>query len=594
MTMSRTNPSTEKPNSDKFARWRPKYHLLAPNGWMNDPCGLNYDAQRRKYHAFFQWNPFGNDWGNMSWGHAVSDDMVSWSVFDHPALEPDKPYDGEGVFTGALFPAGLDGNANGTLTLIYTSVSKSPIHYTLPYSHGCETLSLATSCDGGLSWNKVEGNPILPGPPSDTQAISWRDPYVACWPGMSRVLGLPSHQVFGLLSGGIRHKTPTTWLYAVGSTDLTDWRCIGPLVDIGKNFCPSGADFDMGVNFECGNFMSLEDADGGSTDFLIMSCEGVQTRGETADDTTSTCIKTQGWMSGPLVADYNGSAQMQWECGGRLDFGSLYAANSFWDPVIRQQITMGWIPEDGLPDATRHQQGWSGCLSLPRVLRSLALVNVTGSRHGHLLGMGAFAVMPDRDGTFILRTLGVSPHPNLESLRKCAREIRISTADLAAPKGPRHWIGPVMSLKSQQWELKCKMALKGDCQRVGLNIFHSSNGMTNMSRVYFEAVDGRVIIQKAAVHTVAGANVASDSAPHPLFRMIDTRTGAEMEEELLIHMFYDQGVLEVFFNERTTVTSRLYPLSVQDTSLQLFAEGTNEAEATPLDVQGAVWDGLAA
>lgn len=47
----------------------------------------------------------------------------------------------------------------------------------------------------------------------------------------------------------------------------------------------------------------------------------------------------------------------------------------------------------------------------------------------------------------------------------------------------------------------------------------------------------------------------------------DFKTGAEAEEKLRIHMFYNQGVLEVFFNKRIVVTSRLYPLSVQDSGL---------------------------
>lgn len=475
MTVPCAQPSADKAKPNTFARWRPKYHLLAVNGWMNDPCGLNYDPHRRQYHAFFQWNPLGNDWGNMSWGHAVSDDMVHWKVFNHPVLEPDRAYDGDGVFTGGLFPSDLDGEANGNLTIIYTSVSKTPIHYTLPYSYGCETLSLATSNDGGFSWNKFEGNPILPGPPSDGSAISWRDPYVARWPGMSRALGLPPHQVYGLISGGIRHKTPTTWLYAVNSGDLTDWRCIGPLINIGRSFRPSGADFDMGINFECSNFMSLEDPDGCSRDFLIMSCEGVRAGGTATDDASSACIKTQGWMSGPLRIDNTGSAEMQWECGGRLDFGTFYAGNSFWDPTIRQQVMMGWIPEESLPDAARHQQKWSGCLSLPRVLKCSRLANVTGSRHGDLSNMGAFAVTPNHGGTFTLHTLGVSPHPNLERLRMRACQTRFGTADLTAPNDLREWVSPITSLRSQQWELRCSLALKGNCRIAGLNIFYSSS-----------------------------------------------------------------------------------------------------------------------
>src|SRR3954453_2487916 len=56
---------------------KPSFHVTAPSGWLNDPCGPGYDPATRLYHIFFQWNAHGNNWGNMSWGHATSSDFVS-------------------------------------------------------------------------------------------------------------------------------------------------------------------------------------------------------------------------------------------------------------------------------------------------------------------------------------------------------------------------------------------------------------------------------------------------------------------------------------------------------------------------------------
>ena len=68
---------------------RLRYHFEPQKGWMNDPNGLCFF--KGQYHAFFQHYPYAPKWGQMHWGHAVSEDLVHWTEFPI-ALFPDQPY----------------------------------------------------------------------------------------------------------------------------------------------------------------------------------------------------------------------------------------------------------------------------------------------------------------------------------------------------------------------------------------------------------------------------------------------------------------------------------------------------------------------
>ena len=140
--------------SEKF---RPQFHFTPAQGWTNDPNGLI--LYKGEYHLFFQHNPFGTEWGNMTWGHAISRDLVHWKQLPN-ALEPDPRgtiFSGSGV-VDENNTAGLEAGEEKTLIVFYTAAGG-----TSPESKGQPfTQSMAYSSDRGRHWTKFAGNPVVP------------------------------------------------------------------------------------------------------------------------------------------------------------------------------------------------------------------------------------------------------------------------------------------------------------------------------------------------------------------------------------------------------------------------------------------------
>ena len=138
--------------------YRPQFHFTAERNWLNDPNGLVYFGG--EYHLFFQHNPEGTEWGNMTWGHALSTDLLHWKQQPH-ALFPDTlgtMFSGSGVVdwnntTGFRSPDAK----TPPLVMIYTAAGDtSPASKGQPF-----TQCLAYSNDKGRTWTKYTGNPIL-------------------------------------------------------------------------------------------------------------------------------------------------------------------------------------------------------------------------------------------------------------------------------------------------------------------------------------------------------------------------------------------------------------------------------------------------
>ncbi|MCK4745860.1 MAG: glycoside hydrolase family 32 protein, partial [Bacteroidales bacterium] len=135
---------------------RPQFHFTSRRGWHNDPNGLVF--YKGTYHLFYQHNPLGWPWGNMTWGHAVSKDLVHWKELV-PAIYPDEQgteFSGSGVIDWNN-TSGFKEGEEEPMVLIYTAAGgTSKWSEEEPF-----TQCIAYSTDGGQTFTKYEGNPVL-------------------------------------------------------------------------------------------------------------------------------------------------------------------------------------------------------------------------------------------------------------------------------------------------------------------------------------------------------------------------------------------------------------------------------------------------
>ncbi|KAH1361124.1 hypothetical protein KXX33_004735 [Aspergillus fumigatus] len=184
--------------------FRPVYHFVPEQNWMNEPNGLIKIGST--WHLFFQHNPTGNFWGNLSWGHATSTDLVSWTH------QPIAISSGDGIqaFTGTAYfdsenLSGLGSPSNAPYLAFYTGYFPST---------GVQDQRLAYSLDHGTTWIKYAGNPIISKtqeePHDITKGLETRDPKV--------FYHTPSGRWVMILAHGGQNKV-TFWT----SSDAESW-----------------------------------------------------------------------------------------------------------------------------------------------------------------------------------------------------------------------------------------------------------------------------------------------------------------------------------------------------------------------------------
>lgn len=306
---------------------RPRLSFSVARGWLNDPNGLVFFAG--EYHLFFQYYPYGIEWGPMHWGHAVSTDMVEWKELDI-ALRPDEKgmiFSGCAVVDEDDDSGFFDGGAG--LIAFYTAFRR-----VAGTDRNEQEQCLAYSRDRGRTWTKYAGNPILKNP----GIVDFRDPKVL----RSRKTG----KWVMVLSGGDR-------VFFYGSNNLKDWRRLSEfgIGEAGPQDCI----------WECPDLLHVPEAWPGREErdlwLLKLSVSNGNPMGGSGE------LLVPGHFDGTAFEALE-RGRFEW-----LDYGQdCYASQSWYLPGSDRIVILSWVSNSLYSDKIPTGGFWRGILSLPREL----------------------------------------------------------------------------------------------------------------------------------------------------------------------------------------------------------------------------------
>ncbi len=299
--------------------FRPQFHFTPEKNWMNDPNGMVF--YEGEWHLFYQYNPAGNTWGHMSWGHAVSKDLVRWEHLPLALAEENDVM----IFSGSAVvdwknTSGFGKDGQPPLVAIYTG------HYT---KKPLQNQQIAYSNDRGRTWTKFSGNPVL-----DVKMADFRDPKVF-W-----------------------HEPTSRWVMTVAlakeskvhfysSPDLKQWKYVGEFGGVGA----------MGGLWECPDLFPLAVEGGGTKWVLIVNINPGGPAGG------SGCQYFVGEFDGArFKADHTATL---W-----ADHGADFYAAVSWSDVPQsdgRRVWLGWMSNWQYAEKVPTHP-WRSAMSVPREL----------------------------------------------------------------------------------------------------------------------------------------------------------------------------------------------------------------------------------
>ena len=263
-------------------RFRPAYHHTPLYGWMNDPNGMFY--KDGVWHLYYQYNPYGSQWENMTWGHSTSRDLIHWDA---------QPLAIEADWLGAIFSGSCVTNGDEVVAF-YTSAG----HH--------QTQSMAVSKDGGRSFKKYSGNPVL----TTSDIPDFRDPK-AFWNEDAKVWNL-------ILAAGQEMR-----IYS--SKDLKQWKYES---SFGKEYGNHG-----GV-WECPDLFKMRNEEMGNEKWVLIC--NINPGGPFGGSATQYFV---GDFDGRKFTCESMPKVTKW-----LDYGKdHYATVSFYNAPDNRRVVLAWM-----------------------------------------------------------------------------------------------------------------------------------------------------------------------------------------------------------------------------------------------------------
>ncbi|EYE93569.1 glycoside hydrolase family 32 protein [Aspergillus ruber CBS 135680] len=588
------------PNSTLFETWRPKIHVLPPTGQVGDPCAHYSDPETGLFHVGYLHNGSGI-------ATVQTDDLVHYYDVNKNgnfSLTPGGANDPVSVFDGSVIPSGVDGKP----TMIYTSVSSLPIHWTLPYTRGSESQSLAVTSDG-KNFTKFDIPPVIPGPPAGLDVTAFRDPFVFQNKELDRTLNSAKGTWYVTISGGVHDVGPSIFLYRSKSSNFEQWEYLGEWFNAPSNSTWGNGDWAgvYGFNWETVNVFGLDkqgyNYNGDS--FMTFGVEGSYMPIQKAVSS----LHAQLWAAGS-VSTVDGNVTFNPNMVGFLDWGlSAYAAAGKVLPSTSKAssrsgapdrfISYVWLTGDvfeAVKDFPKAQQGWQSTLLLPRELSVHTIPNVVNNDLVHETASWRVASNSSAGSCVELETLGVNIARETYNAITAAPSFSEPSRKLSKAGIVPFNRSPDSKFFVLNAQISFPQSARGSGLKSGFQILSSELESTT---IYYQFSNESIVIDRyntsAASQTTSGINSDPESGRLRLFDINNSCNGSgkdknEHMETLDLTIVVDNSVLEVYANSRFALSTWARSWYANSTEIRFFHDGEGETSFSNIQVSDGLYD----